>query len=49
MTFAEDLQGIGVTRRGAKRVAIDRQRWRNLVTRFSENSESKYHHFGTDF
>ena len=33
-TFA-DLQDIGVTWRGPKRVANNHQRWRNLVTRCS--------------
>jgi len=38
VTFTEDLQGFGVTWRGAKRVTSDRQTWRNLVTRCSNDN-----------
>ena len=37
-TFGEDLQGMGVTWREAKRVASDRQRWRNLVAQCSDKN-----------
>jgi len=29
MTFTEDLQGFGVALRDAKKIANDRQRWKN--------------------
>jgi len=37
-TFAEDLQDMDMTWRGAKRVANEHQRWRNLIARSSSKN-----------
>ena len=38
-TFKEDLEEMGVSCHGARRIASDRERWRLLVARCSERNK----------